>query len=449
MFSVESMLEKLALRRAELRIRINAMSPTAQLPAEILIEIFWLVCQPSTNGRLITPLFFGSICKEWRDMAWSTPLLWNAVSLHVSSTMRRSQVDLLREWLMRANTLPLYIKLIADSEDDSTLSSIRSIMNVLVVRSMYWYSFDCVLPLQCHDILEGHRFPMLASVSVHPPKGTISTFSEPPNMFLSAPKLRDAELWGYHFPSMLLPWGQLIRFKTQFLTITECLKVLRRSPMLKECHLESVYSPEIIASPVSGTLYSDLETLDVVLIKGAALSLFHSITLPSLRDLRVSYGGVGGALLSAIQSLIIRSGCKLKRLCIENPSFRDDDLIACLETTPSLTHLRLRMSSDRSHTFMGLTENFLSRLNPSRHAALILPNLTSLRYHGRVFCDALTFSLHLSARQRWCDLPILSRLSVVEILSTAKYEVAPGVYEVLKQLRATGLVISIESIESV
>ena len=42
---------------------------------------------------------------------------------------------------------------------------------------------------------------------------------------------------------------QLRRFKTQFLTVAECLKVLKRSPSLKDCHLDRVYSPEIFPSP--------------------------------------------------------------------------------------------------------------------------------------------------------------------------------------------------------
>lgn len=59
------------------------------------------------------------------------------------------------------------------------------------------------------DILENDHFLMLTSVSMRPPKGTISAFSEPPNMFLSAPKLLDVDLSGYNFSVMVLPWDQV------------------------------------------------------------------------------------------------------------------------------------------------------------------------------------------------------------------------------------------------
>ena len=67
--------------------------------------------------------------------------------------------------------------------------------------------------------------------------------------------LLDVDLSGYNHSAMVLPWAQLRRFK--ILTPVECLKVLKRPPSLKVCHLanvESVFSPEtstqIFSSPV-------------------------------------------------------------------------------------------------------------------------------------------------------------------------------------------------------
>ncbi|KAJ3486073.1 hypothetical protein NLJ89_g11844 [Agrocybe chaxingu] len=245
---IGNMMDKLAERRTKLRRQINSLSPTARLPPEILTEIFRTTCQQSET---VTPLFFGSICKEWRDIAWSTPLLWNTVSLHVSRKTHGSQVQLLGEWLSRANTSPLYIKLTSDDEHESIFCSLRAVMDVLVTRAPFWHSLDCLLPPQCHDVLKNNHFPLLTSVSVRPPKGTISAFSEPPNMFLSAPKLLDVDLSGYNFSSMVLPWDQLRRFKTQFLTVAECLKVLRRSPDLKDSSTSMSLSSKAPRSPSS------------------------------------------------------------------------------------------------------------------------------------------------------------------------------------------------------
>jgi hypothetical protein len=290
---------------------------------------------------------------------------------------------------------------------------------------------------------------MLTSVSVRPPKGTISTFSEPPNMFLSAPKLLDVDLSGYNFSAMVLPWEQLRRFKTQFLTVAECLKVLKRSPSLKECHLESVYSPEIFPSPTPlDTFYSELEHLDITLIKGAAVSLLDGLTLPSLSQLRVHYSGAAGFTLSAIHSLVLRSSCNLQRLCIEKQHLHDEDLIPCLESVTSLSHLRLVVVGESA----GLSKNFVSMMHPSRDSGPpLLPKLTWFHYEGPVACDSHSLVDMLS--ERWSPPPAtngnaisIATLNTAEIVSHGRYELTDDVECRMRWLTKAGMDLSIRSL---
>jgi F-box-like len=453
MASIEAMMENLSWRRTNLRRKFNSLSPTALLPVEILAEIFRLTCQleDELGGPSVTPLFFGGICKDWREIAWSTPLLWNMISLHVSRKAHGFQVQLLRDWLLRANSSPLFIELTSDDEHKSIFCSLRIIMDVLVTRSTYWKSLDCLLPPQYHDILKNNHFPMLTSVSLRPPKGTISIFCEPPNMFLSAPKLLDVDLSGYNYSAMMLPWEQLRRFKTQVLTVAECLKVLKRSPSLKECHLESVYSPEIFPSPVPlENFYSELEHLDITLIRGAAVSLFDNITLPSLSQLRVHYSGAAGFNLSTICSLVLRSSCNLQRLCIEKWHIHDEDLIPCLESVPSLSHLRLVVLGESESA--GLSKNFVLMMHPSRDSGPpLLPKLTSFHYEGPVECDSHSLVDMLS--ERWCAqsaknrnaIPIAT-LNTAKIVSHARYELTDDVECKMRWLRKGGMDLSIRSV---
>ena len=425
---IETMMERLTTRRAILQRTINALSPISQLPPEVLTEIFRMTFQGSADStQRITPLFFGGICKEWREIAWSTPLLWNSLCLSVSRKTHGAQTNLLAEWLLRAKSSPLFIKLTSEDEHEAIFCSLRAILDVLVTRAAYWYSLDCLLPPQCHDALKNHEFPMLTSVSLRPPKGTISTFSEPPSMFLSAPQLIDVDLSGYNFSAMVLPWDQLRRFKTQFLTVTECLKVLRRSPALLECYLESVYSPEILDSLPSETLYSDLDLLNVFLIKSAAISLLDNLTLPKLRILDVHGTGPGSTLLSSIRSLVLRSQCNLQRLSLERRNesgLKDDDIIACLAAIPCLSHLRLVFSGTRLlDPSFALSEKLVSRFRPSNQSdEPLLPNLACLEYRGAATCENRSLVDMLS--ERWHvsgggGLRGISRLKRVEIIRTA------------------------------
>jgi hypothetical protein len=446
---IEILMERLNSRRALLQRRINALSLISQLPAEILTEIFRLTCQLSeTTHHVITPLFFGGICKEWRALAWSTPLLWNIVSLKVSRKTHGSQINVLGEWLLRAKTSPLFIKLTSDDEHESIFCSLRDIMGVLVTRSAYWYSLDCLLPPQCHDVLKSHEFPLLTSVALRPPKGTISTFSEPPSMFLSAPKLVDVDLSGYNFSAMVLPWEQLKRFKTQFLTVAECLKVLRRSPSLKECHLRSVYSPEIFDSLPSETLYSDLERLDVFLVKSAAISLLDNLTLPHLCELNIGNSGSGEFLYSAVCALISRSSCHLQRLSIDHrDGIKDDDLIACLEKIPSVTHLRLVSDSANSPSFTGLSDKLITRFRSSHGEGEhpLLPKLVSFEYWGSVSCDGRLLVDVLSERWRAPQYGTPG-LKTAKIIAGGHYDISDDIDADLCNLMAEGMQVEVCSI---
>jgi hypothetical protein len=114
-----------------------------------------------TSSKWLVNLFIGSICRLWRDTAWSTPLLWSTIFLHISG--RRS----------RARLAPLTIKLFAEDEHKFTVCTFQAIMRVLVTKSNYWHTFESFLPPQCHHVFENINFPMLTSVSVHPPKSTL------------------------------------------------------------------------------------------------------------------------------------------------------------------------------------------------------------------------------------------------------------------------------------
>ena len=442
-FHIEMLMERLNSRRALLQRRINALSLISQLPAEILTEIFRLTCLLSENTHhVITPLFFGGICKEWRALAWSTPLLWNVVSLNVSRKTHGSQINVLGEWLRRAKTSPLFIKLTSDEEHESIFCSLRDIMGILVTRSAYWYSLDCLLPPQCHDVLKSHEFPLLTSVALRPPKGTISTFSEPPSMFLSAPKLIDVDLSGYNFSAMVLPWEQLHRFKTQFLTVAECLKALRRSPSLKECHLRSIYSPEIFDSLPSETLYSDLERLDVFFLKRAAISLLDNLTLPNLCELNIVNSGSGDVLYSAVCALISRSSCHLQRLSINHQDgFKDDDLIACLEKIPPVTHLRLVSESAR---FSGLSDKLITRFRSSHEGEHpFLPKLVSFEYWGSVSCDIRLLVDVLTERWRAPQYPDTPGLKTAKITAGGYLDISDDIQADLRNLVLEGMQVEV------
>ena len=147
---IETKMAQLAQRRVFLRRKINGLSPMTKIPSDILIEIFQIACKPVYNSykvwQVATPLFIGSICRLWRDVAWSTPSLWSTIFLHVSRTHHDTQIQLLGDWLLNARSTPLCIKLTTENEHESVIYALEAIMRILVTRSDYWLTFDSQLP---------------------------------------------------------------------------------------------------------------------------------------------------------------------------------------------------------------------------------------------------------------------------------------------------------------
>jgi F-box-like len=457
---------QLAQRRLSCRRRINKLSsPTAKIPSEILTEIFQIACRPVDNGRgarqAVTPLLIGSICRQWRDVTWSSPLLWSTIFMHVSRKTHGTQIQLLGDWLLNAKSAPLSIKLIEENEHESVLSAFEAIMRILVTRSDYWLTFDSFLPLRCHYIFININFPMLTSVSLRSSVSAVTI----PQMSLTAPRLVDVTLDCYLLASSLweqvriplvLPWEQVRRIRrVQSLAITECLEVLQQSPNLQECFFGGVYSSRDWLIPESIMLHDQLKDLRVRLINSWDTSLFDCITLPSLSNLHIRYLRKERLLLSSITSLVLRSACNLERFSIE---FRFDcaDLILCLEAIPSLTYLHLEMT-DHSLVLegLGLTRHLVASLDPlSNSSRLLLPNLEYFEFKGLVLCDCRTIvdmlvhRWYLSGDSGTSQSIGVSKLKVAEILSISPYhvQVTADVREELRNLMEEGMSIRIETI---
>src|ERR1700729_2437368 len=71
--------------------------------------------------------------------------------------------------------------------------------------------------------------------------------------------------------------------------------------------------------------------------------------------------------------LIFRSSCPLQKLvlCLDQANMRSDDLIRCLEATPSLVELKLSFESCKSN----LTDGVLHRLTRGASDGYLTPNL--------------------------------------------------------------------------
>ena len=136
---VDQQIEDLKALRAKLTLEIEShqslLSPVPHLPIDILQEIF-AACLPTEHypvvSRYEAPLLLTQVCKNWRNIALSTPQLWSAIHIpipslpeHVTSydpppsglsdyltallALIRERMAVIYQWLERSKGLPLSI----------------------------------------------------------------------------------------------------------------------------------------------------------------------------------------------------------------------------------------------------------------------------------------------------------------------------------------------------
>jgi hypothetical protein len=66
------------------------------------------------------PLYLTSVCRDWRDIAWSNPLLWSTIHIRIGGqvSLASDRINFVREWIVRSQTMPLTLHLDIHNKDD-------------------------------------------------------------------------------------------------------------------------------------------------------------------------------------------------------------------------------------------------------------------------------------------------------------------------------------------
>lgn len=80
---LRSDIRRLTERESRYLRRLNELeAKTAALPRNILATIFKFACDDGDPFAII----LGSVCGHWRDIVWSTPQLWDVLSIALEVT---------------------------------------------------------------------------------------------------------------------------------------------------------------------------------------------------------------------------------------------------------------------------------------------------------------------------------------------------------------------------
>ncbi|KAJ6523499.1 hypothetical protein DFH09DRAFT_1286614 [Mycena vulgaris] len=396
----QAFLDELRVKRQFLKVEIDShtalTSSVRRLPQEMLQEIF-LACVPTQGGPLSAvaareaPLLLGFVCRYWRSVAHSMPLLWS--SFHIQWGMGRAGGRELDAWLTRAGTCPLSISLhfleyYSNASCDEVIGLImkacRRIERLALVGEVFRPSLSPLLHLGAEDL------PALTSL-------TIDTRSYVDGLpIFRAPGLRDISLEAPVNPLGLpLVWGQLTDLTLgpgqalnppHGLDFDGAVELFSRCQNLVRAHLHLWgYSR---TTPRSALARPHLQHLTLVLdIPSDPFALLQFLSFPNLRQLAIFHAqdpasDPRASLPTTPPSPA--SGTPHLSVDVSLRHFTQGTLLTLLALVPRVTRLRLRGTRET------LDGGFLSRLTPVPNSeGHLCPALTHLEISAYcVFSDA-------------------------------------------------------------
>ncbi|KAJ7034089.1 hypothetical protein C8F04DRAFT_1103015 [Mycena alexandri] len=260
--------------------------PVLTLPVEIVSQIFsWTLVPGGPTSPFSAErksLILGHIGRLWRQIALSTPELWNVMHL----TIGRGPLEptCIHTFFSRAASLPLSISV--NTEFYNNWDALRTTLNAIVPYSRAWGNLSIsargedLQPLQA--IRELPHLESLTLILVDAEDGMLAT------MFQNAPLLRKAHLAWIGCQRAALPWSQLTSLHLDGFTWNHFGEMLGWTPGLVD----------LIIGPLSGAIHTPhlppLPRLRSVIFSGTEIPL-QTVILSRLeaplRVLRISVRG--------------------------------------------------------------------------------------------------------------------------------------------------------------
>ena len=383
---LEEEISKLKAKHHALGSRMNAIHDPFihKFPPEVGSHIFRLFLPTLDFGddhiwpKAVTftrVLRLGAVCRNWRQLAWATPDLWDTLYVRISPSMTRSLAEslpvLLREWLNRSGIRPLTIFFrhsgcpeesegspsYDDFSDECTAETWESttdleVIEIINLHSGRWRNLHLDVGADIPERLCGSTQPnQLLFLDLG-----IDGGRPPRPKFVMKSKPFPTQLALNNFPPTTIDigWENITRAVLCDLTADECLEVLQRAPLLKYCRVQLWRRATV--NPRTTILHRRLRSLNS---SYSGTRFLEAINVPSLEEWTHSTGD-NPLPVTAMVSLLKRSGCCLKIVNLQHVLAPPDDLSVLFQAMPSLERLRLQFWSVKNAG--GVMDDILARI---------------------------------------------------------------------------------------
>ncbi|KAF8069201.1 hypothetical protein FPV67DRAFT_1110108 [Lyophyllum atratum] len=371
-------------------IQSHAIQPPPsinRLPIELLADIFsltlrnyagdWGMHGPPLSrnfpglsfspGSSSDPMMLAQVCRHWRDVALSTPMLWS--SMAIACTDRRRHIPLLEIWLQRSRTCPLTISLLEpfwETKDKNQwwpqqCALATDILSLLITQSHRWKSINFRFSLRIPFVLENlhpESFQILESAMVSSCQVATSFSDGLPSLdkvwgaVHSSPSFHEGQ-WDYEYLEHRrenIPWVQLtcidvtMSVDSLFEVLPFChnLVDLRFTDPRLICNSSNLPSliPAYRTYPQTTIVLPSLRNLAMAM-KQPSDPIFRRLTLPSLSSFNIQQSRTwqGRPDAASFNDLLARSQCYLKRCSYEDSSPDGEDFLLQMLASPYMASL--------------------------------------------------------------------------------------------------------------
>jgi hypothetical protein len=349
--ALEISLRDLRLQRKVVKDHLAAYKyPVVTAPTEIVSEIFshFLPAYPELPpliGRNST-FTLAQICRRWRKIALSTPLLWRAISIDLGGEIPDAiQLYRLGNWLERSGRQPFSLSL--NSSGDSTINS--PVIEAIVQHLHLCEEMQLQLPYMSELVLFQFKdMPLLHTLTLGP--GEPDT-QESMVVFERAPKLTTVTVEPDFDPfRIILPWSQITTLHVIHLIEENLTEILRLAVNLVSCSASLQGSdPDALSTLPPHTHLQDLTLRPVYLpfsIPNAPV--LEQLILPALRRLEIPEHWFAPSPCTRIAAWISRAAGDLEELHITHCETSEYAYRKALPSVPKISVRFLKLDVDES-----------------------------------------------------------------------------------------------------
>ncbi|KAF9482958.1 hypothetical protein BDN70DRAFT_990738 [Pholiota conissans] len=409
----------------------------SNLPNEIVAKIFTHFSEISDNTdgvfinryfvpvgnrkkRIIaTPMLLGAVCTAWRDIAWSTPQLWNFIPINLAENV---SLGFVRKWLARSGELPLYLDIYILNAHPGKKPLQEKVLELFASYASRWFSLTLSIQnptLLQHLFCEGKDPLLLHNLKID---GDVST-----GIHLGrTPNLREIIIYNSLniFKLLHLDFGKVTVLKCVFTSIDDALQVFLNLSSLTHFtfHFENEYA-ELQTVQHTYIEHHSLAFLYIKLWSKPMNTTISWLKLPALQYLVLDSRLLGNVV--DIAGLVKRSSCAIKILEVSvsesklhyslSPPLLPQGYEPILEVLQNIPSIETLEFSSSYLCFGILLDPLLIMLSNTASTLDFLPNLKSLRMIQIPFTHKCLIDM------------IQAHLTVSQILATSAMEVSqPG-----------------------